>query len=47
MQRFVLAVLAVFIAWAVLDFVIHGVLLQATYQATPALWRPMADMSMA
>ncbi len=41
-----IAVIVVFIAWSVLDFVIHGVLLQSTYTATAELWRPMEDMSM-
>ncbi|MGA2069054.1 MAG: hypothetical protein ABSG86_29135 [Thermoguttaceae bacterium] len=47
MKRFLLAVLAVFVARSVLDFVIHGVILQSAYAATPALWRPMAEMNMA
>ena len=41
-----LAVVAVFICWAVVDFVIHGILLQTSYAATAALWRPMAEMKM-
>jgi hypothetical protein len=41
-----LAVLAVFIGWAVVDFVIHGILLQASYAATADLWRPMEEMKM-
>jgi hypothetical protein len=45
-KRFVLAVLAVFVAWSVLDFVIHGLILPATYEATAALWRPREEMRM-
>lgn len=45
-RRFILAVVAVFIAWAVLDFIIHGLILQSTYQATAQLWRPMGQMKM-
>jgi hypothetical protein len=41
-----LAVVAVFICWVVVDFVIHGILLQASYAATADLWRPMAEMKM-
>jgi hypothetical protein len=41
-----LAVVATFIAWSILDFVIHGLLLQSTYQATADLWRPMDEMNM-
>ena len=43
-KRTLLAILAVFIVWQVLDFLIHGILLQETYAATANLWRPMAEM---
>jgi hypothetical protein len=33
-------------SWAVMDFVIHGVLLKATYNATAELWRAMGKMKM-
>jgi hypothetical protein len=42
-----LAVIAVFIAWSVMDFLIHGVILASSYAATPSLWRPMHEMKMA
>jgi hypothetical protein len=45
-KRIVLAVLAVFVAWSAIDFVIHGVLLAQTYQDTAQLWRPMEQMKM-
>ena len=45
-KRVILAVIAVFFAWAVMDFIIHGVLLAATYEATAELWRPMEEMKM-
>jgi hypothetical protein len=45
-KRIVLAVLAVFVAWSVLDFVIHGVILAQTYRNTAQLWRPMEQMKM-
>ncbi len=46
LKRTVLAVVAVFIAWSVLDFILHGVLLKSTYMATASLWRPMEEMNM-
>ena len=45
-KRILLAVIAVFMAWSVLDFILHGVLLQSTYEATANLWRPMEEMKM-
>jgi hypothetical protein len=45
-MRMLLGVLAVYVAWSVLDFVIHGVMLQTTYEATASLWRPMEEMKM-
>ncbi len=46
MARFVVAVVATFITWSVVDFVVHGVLLGPSYEATADLWRPMAEMKM-
>lgn len=45
-KRTIWAVVAVFIAWSVLDFVLHGLLLRSTYEATASLWRPMDQMNM-
>jgi hypothetical protein len=45
-KRFLLAVVAIFVAWSVMDFVIHGLILKSTYQATAQLWRPMDQMKM-
>jgi hypothetical protein len=45
-KRIVLAVLAVFVAWTVMDIVIHGVILAQTYKDTAQLWRPMEQMKM-
>ncbi len=36
--------LVVFAVWCLLDYVLHGVLLARSYEATAALWRPMAEM---
>ena len=44
-KRAIMAVVAVFIAWSVLDFLIHGLLLQSIYAATSNLWRPMDEMN--
>jgi hypothetical protein len=46
MKRSLIAVVAVFLAWSVLDFVIHGVILGASYADTASLWRPMNEMKM-
>jgi hypothetical protein len=45
-KRPLIAVVVIFMAWSVLDFVIHGLLLQETYAATASLWRPMEEMNM-
>jgi len=46
LKRVLLATLAIFVTWQVLDLVIHTVILGGTYQATPTMWRPMEDMKM-
>ncbi len=46
LKRIVFASIAVFVAWSVLDFIIHGIILESTYQATAHLWRPMGEMKM-
>jgi hypothetical protein len=45
-KRIILAVVAVFIVWSILDFILHGLLLRPTYEATANLWRPMDQMNM-
>ena len=45
-KRVILAIAAVFVAWSVLDFLIHGLMLRSTYEATASLWRPMGEMKM-
>jgi len=44
MKKTIISILAVFVAWSVMDFVIHGVILSSSYAATAALWRPMGEM---
>ena len=46
LKGIVLAIVAIFIAWSALDFVIHGLLLKETYEATAHLWRTMQDTNM-
>lgn len=45
-KKMILGILAVFVAWQILDFVIHGLILMKTYEATAELWRPMNEMKM-
>ena len=44
-MRTILAVLAIFIAWSILDFFLHRLLLRGAYEATANLWRPMNEMN--
>ena len=44
LKKAVLAMIAVFILWSVIDYIIHGLMLRSTYEATARLWRPMAEM---
>ena len=46
MKRPLIAIVVIFITWSILDFIIHGIFLQATYEATASLWRPMEEMDM-
>ncbi|MEW6529555.1 MAG: hypothetical protein AB1473_01890 [Thermodesulfobacteriota bacterium] len=45
-KKIVLSIAAVFVAWAIMDFVIHGLILRASYEATAQFWRPMPEMKM-
>jgi hypothetical protein len=46
MKKIALATIAVFAAWSVMDFIIHGMILGPSYAATASLWRPMGEMKM-
>jgi len=46
MKRVIGAVVAAFVVIQILDFLVHGVLLKATYEASATLWRPEAEMKM-
>jgi hypothetical protein len=45
LKRNLLAIIAVFVVWSILDYLIHGMLLQSSYEATANLWRPMEEMN--
>ncbi len=45
-KRNILAIIAVFFTWSVMDFIMHNVILSETYAATAQLWRPMEEMKM-
>jgi len=44
MKRCLLAWLAVFVAWSVLDFLGHGLAFQSLYAQGAGVWRPQAEM---
>lgn len=46
MGRVIAAIVAVFIAWTAIDFVVHGVILWPTYQETQQFWRAEEEMKM-
>jgi len=45
-KKIIYSVIIVFVVFSILDFVIHQLILGASYQATANLWRPMAQMKM-
>ncbi len=46
LKRIILAILAIFVTWSVIDFFMHGLILSTAYHATAQLWRPMDEMNM-
>jgi hypothetical protein len=46
MKKLILSTIAVFFAWSVMDYIIHGMILGSSYAATASLWRPMGEMKM-
>jgi len=46
MKKIILSVPSVFLAWSVMDYIIHGMILSSSYAATASLWRPMGEMKM-
>ena len=45
-KRTILVTLAVYVAWSVLDSIMHGVILRSSYEATANLWRPVEETKM-
>jgi hypothetical protein len=45
-KKAILAVILVFVAWELMDFLIHGVILASAYETTAELWRPREEMNM-
>ena len=43
-KQTLLATVAVFVLWSVIDFLVHGLLLHSAYQETLHLWRPEYQM---
>ena len=46
LKKTIVSALAVFVAFSALDFLIHGLILKSSYEATASLWRPVAEMKM-
>ncbi len=46
MKKIILPTIVVFIAWMILDMIIHNLILGSAYEATANLWRPEAEMKM-
>ena len=44
MVRAVVAIVSVFCAWVLMNFIMHGLILGPTYQSTVQLWRPMNEI---
>ena len=45
MTRLLLAGIAVFVTWTLLDTVAHRLLLQSLYASSPSIWRPFSEMN--
>ena len=45
-KKILLGGIAIFVAWEILDFVIHGLILGSTYATLPDVFRAQADMKM-
>ena len=46
MKKSIIAIVAVYFTWFLMDWVIHGKLLMGIYEATSHLWRPEEEMNM-
>jgi xanthine/uracil permease len=45
MKRLLLAGIAVFITWTLLDILAHRLLLEPLYESSPRIWRPFSEMN--
>ena len=45
MKRLVVAGIAVFVAWSLLDALTHRLLLQPLYASSAGIWRPFSEMN--
>jgi len=45
-KQFIFAIIAVFVVMQLTDFLIHGVILKSTYEATKDVWRPDMESMM-
>jgi len=45
-KRILVGIVAVFVAWQALEFLLHGVILMPVYSSTASLWRPMEEMKL-
>lgn len=43
-KKIIVATLAIFIIWSILDFILHGFILSSAYQSTTYLWLSMGEM---
>src|SRR5215813_11236229 len=44
-KQMIWAVLTIFIAWLIFDFLLHRLLLRSAYEGASNLWRPMDQMN--
>lgn len=45
-KKCMLAVVVVFIAWQIIDFIVHALILAPQYAATASFWRPEGEIKM-
>ncbi len=44
-RKTIIAAVAIFILWSIIDFIMHGFILGSAYVDTANLWRPMEEMN--
>ena len=45
-KKVLINALLIFIAWTIIDFLVHGLYLKEAYEQTASLWRPMEEAKM-